>query len=72
MEMIEKKVVKLDEEERENLINTIKLMERIEQGARFICGENCPFKAVCDNRSDLYCFFEMMVKDLKYINNNCD
>lgn len=73
MEIIEKKVViKLDKEERDTLISAIKLIERMNSKSSPICGERCPFKTACDERSNSTCYFEMVAQDLKYINNNCD
>lgn len=70
MEIIQKKVVfKLDKEERDNLVNTITLIE--EMRAKVDC-EECPFKERCDKVSKDECLLYAMTRDLKYINNNCD
>ena len=70
MEIIQKKVVvKLDKEERDNLINTITLIE--EMRSKVDC-EECPFKERCDIISKDECLLYTMARDLKYINNNCD
>ena len=70
MEIIEKKVViKLDQEERESLINTITLLEDIRTN---IPCEECPFKKRCDMVSQSECLLFLLARDLKYINNLCD
>ena len=70
MEIIEKKVVfKLDKEERDNLINTIALLEAMR--SKVDCDE-CPFKQRCDNASKDMCLLYELSRDLKYINNNCE
>ena len=70
MEFIEKKVVvKLDQEERNNFINTITMLE--EMRSKVDCNE-CPFKERCDTLSQSECLLYTLSRDLKYINNNCD
>lgn len=70
MEIIEKKVViKLDQEERENFVNTIFLLE--EMRSKVNCDE-CPFKERCDKLSQSECLLYTLIRDLKYINNLCD
>lgn len=72
MEIIEKKIaIKLDKEERESLINTINLLDRMNSRLRANC-DSCPFYEICQKHSDELCFFYMVARDLKYINNNCD
>ena len=73
MEIIQKKVtIKLDQDERDTLIGAIDLIERISNELIPMCGEDCPFKATCDKRSDATCFFNVVAHDLRYINNDCD
>ena len=73
MEIIQNKiVVKLDKEERNNLINTISLIERMCDIFGNIECCSCPFKSRCDKRSEDICLLHFIKDDLKYINNNCD
>ena len=70
MEIIQRKVgIKLDKEERDNLINTMNLMEEIR--SKVDC-EECPFKERCDMVSKDECLLYILARDLKYINNDCD
>ena len=70
MEIINKAIaVKLSKEEREHLIATIDLLD--EMGKGMPCGDGCPFKEKCDQKSDYDCFMHEIKKDLEYINNNC-
>ena len=70
MEIIEKKVVfKLDQEERDNLVNATALIE--EMRSKVDC-DGCPFKQRCDNASKDMCLLYELSRDLKYINNNCE
>ena len=73
MEIIEKKIaIKLDQEERDNLINTISLIERIHDACSGKNCSDCPFAERCDDVSNIDCLLYTMTRDLKYINNNCD
>ena len=70
MEIIQKKVViKLDKEERDNLVNATLLLEEIRN--KVDCSE-CPFKERCDKVSESECLLYTLSRDLKYINNNCE
>ena len=70
MEIIQKKVIfKLDKEERDNLVNTITLLENMRNEVN--CDE-CPFKERCDKVSESECLLYTLHRDLKYINNNCE
>jgi hypothetical protein len=70
MEIIEKKIiVKLDKEERDNLVNTIALIEAMR--SKVDCDE-CPFKERCDHVSKDLCLLYILARDLNYINNNCE
>jgi hypothetical protein len=62
-------VFKLDKEERDNLVNTITLIE--EMRSKVDCSE-CPFKERCDKASKDLCLLYTIERDLKYINNNCE
>lgn len=73
MEIINNKVaVKLDKEERENLLETISFFERMSDAFQNVECCTCPFQFKCDIRSKDICFLHIMKDDLKYINNNCD
>ncbi len=61
--------VVLDKEERDNMVNTISLLE--EMRSKINC-EECPFKERCDKVSQSECLLYILSRDLKYINNNCD
>ena len=71
MEIINKAVVvKLSKEEREHLIATIDLLDSMEKDVP--CDDGCPFKELCDHKSDIKCLLYEIKKDLIYINNNCE
>jgi hypothetical protein len=73
MEIIQNKiVVKLDQEEREHLINAIVLIEQMHDACSGKNCSECPFADRCDDVSDIECLLYTMARDLKYINNNCD
>jgi hypothetical protein len=70
MEIIQNKiVVKLDKEERDNLIATIGLLDNME---RTVPCDGCPFQEQCNRESDTNCLIRTIKQDLIYINNNCD
>ena len=70
MEIIQKKVViKLDKEERDNLVNVILLLEEMRK--KVDCDE-CPFKERCDKVSQSECLLYTLIRDLNYINKNCE
>jgi hypothetical protein len=70
MEIIQKKVIfKLNKEERDNLVNTITLLEEMRNSVN--CDE-CPFKERCDKVSESECLLYTIRRDLTYINNNCE
>ena len=70
MEIIQRKVtIKLDQEERDNLVNATLLLE--EMRSKVDCDE-CPFKEHCDKVSRDECLLYALSRDLKYINNNCE
>lgn len=70
MEIIQRKVtIKLDREERDNLINATLLLEAMR--SKVDCDE-CPFKEHCDKVCKDECLLYALSRDLKYINNNCD
>ena len=70
MEIIQKKVViKLDQEERDSLVNATTLIE--EMRAKVDCDE-CPFRERCDIISKDECLLYSLAQNIKYINNNCD
>ena len=71
MEIIQNKiVVKLDKEERDNLIETIDLLKNMT--CNITCDIRCPFRQKCDECSPSQCWLEKIIKDLTYINNYCD
>ena len=73
MEIIENKIIiKLDKEERDNLIDTISFVEQMCNTLENIECCSCPFKSRCDKRSEDICFLHLIKDDLKYINNHCD
>jgi hypothetical protein len=73
MEIVHKAIsVKLDKEERDNLVNTIQLMEQIHDACNGKNCSDCPFVERCDEVSDTDCLLYTMTRDLKYINNHCD
>ena len=70
MEIIQKKVVvKLNQEERDSLINTTLLLE--EMRSKVDCSE-CPFKERCDKVSQNECLLYVLSRDLNNINKNCE
>ena len=70
MEIMHKKaIIKLDKEERDNLINTTLLLEKMR--SEVDCKE-CPFKERCDNVSKNECLLYALSRDLNYINKNCE
>lgn len=70
MEIIQKKVVvKLNKDERDNLVNTILLLEEVRK--QVDCDE-CPFKERCDKVSESECLLYTLSRDLNYINKNCE
>ena len=73
MKIIESKtVVKLDKEERDNLIETISFFEQMDSTFQNIECCICPFKLRCDERSKDICLLNIIQHDLIYIKNNCD
>ena len=71
MEILQKAVtIKLSKEEREHLTATLDLLQQMEEEVP--CGDNCPFKEMCDRKSDIFCLIGTVKEDLIYINNNCD
>lgn len=72
MECIEKVIIKLDEEERNNLLETVALIEQIHDNCSGANCSACPFKTRCDDVSNIDCLLYTMARDLKYINDNCD
>lgn len=73
MEIIQKKVViKLDKEERDNLVNTITLMGQIHDACSGKNCSECPFSERCDVVSDIECLLYTLARDLNYINKNCE
>ena len=69
MEIINNKIaVQLNREERDNMVDTITLLERMRQD---ISCEGCPFEERCDQVSQSECLLYLLARDLKYINNNC-
>lgn len=70
MEIIQKKVtIKLDQDERNSFVHTVVLLENMRNQVN--CDE-CPFKERCDKVSESECLLNTLIRDLKYINNNCD
>jgi hypothetical protein len=70
MEIIQKRItIKLDKEERDNMIDTISLLE--EMRSKVSC-DDCPFTGACGLVSGDACLLYTLARDLKHINNNCD
>lgn len=70
MEIIQKKVViKLDKEERDNLVNTMLLLEKMRSGVDCV---ECPFKERCDKVSESECLLYTLTQNINYINKNCE
>lgn len=70
MEIVQKAIsIKLNKEERDNLINAITLIEEMRN--RVDCDE-CPFKERCDTLSKSECLLYTLQRDLRYVNNKCD
>jgi hypothetical protein len=70
MEIIQNKVqVKLDKEERDSLIATMGLLEKMV--FEMPCTE-CPFEERCNHRHKDHCLLRTLEEDLRYINNICN
>lgn len=61
--------VKISKEERDNMVNTITLLE--DMRTEMPCDE-CPFRERCDQVSESECLLYLLSRDLKYINNHCE
>lgn len=73
MEIINNKIaVKLDKEEKDNLLEIISFFEGLSDAFQNVECCSCPFKSRCDERSEDICLLHFIKDDLKYINNNCD
>ena len=71
MEFTEKVIVKLDEVERNNLLETIALIDQIHDNCSGRDCSTCPFIGRCNDVSDIDCLLHTIARDLKYINDHC-
>lgn len=62
-------MIKLDKEERDNLVNTVTLLYKMRE--EMPC-DDCPFMERCNEVSNSECLLYLLARDLKYINNKCE